>query len=78
VTDRVRSRGMPSTDIAIIGAGVVGLSIAYHLVLRRPDLRVVVFERQHVAGAGATSKWTGGIRHQFGTEVNVSISRHSG
>ncbi len=68
---------MPSADVAVVGAGIIGLSIAYHLVLRRPDLHVVVLERQLVAGGGATSKCTGGIRHQFGTEVNVRLTQLS-
>lgn len=68
---------MRSADVAIVGAGIIGLSIAYHLVLRRPELRVVVLEREMVAGAGATAKCTGGIRHQFGTQVNVRLTQLS-
>ena len=52
---------LPKTaDVVIIGGGVVGCSIAYHLA-RRGARDVVVLERDAV-GAGTTSKAAGGIR----------------
>jgi sarcosine oxidase, subunit beta len=65
------------TDVVIVGGGIIGLSTAYHLVLKQPSLRVVVVERETLTGTGATSKATGGIRHQFGTEVNVRLTQLS-
>ena len=59
-------------DIAIIGAGVVGASIAYHLARRGCD--VVVVDRAADFGAGSTAKATGGYRAQFDTETNVRLS----
>jgi cation diffusion facilitator CzcD-associated flavoprotein CzcO len=56
----------------IIGGGVVGLSIAYHLTVRSYH-DVVVVERRTL-GAGATSKGTGGIRQQFSSEINIALS----
>jgi sarcosine oxidase subunit beta len=56
----------------IIGGGVVGCSIAYHLALRG-QRDVVVVERDAV-GAGTTSKAAGGIRAQFATETEVRFS----
>lgn len=38
-------------DVAIIGAGIVGLATALRLLERRPDLRLVVLERERVVGA---------------------------
>jgi glycine/D-amino acid oxidase-like deaminating enzyme len=46
-------------DAAIVGAGLTGLSAAYHLRRARPDWTVAVFEAQTV-GAGASGR-TGGI-----------------
>lgn len=67
---------MPETaDIVIIGAGIVGCSIAYHLArLGRP--KVVVVEKDLIC-SGATGKSAGGIRQQFATELNVRLSLES-
>jgi L-2-hydroxyglutarate oxidase LhgO len=37
---------MATTDVAIVGAGLVGLATARELLLRQPGRRVVVFERE--------------------------------
>ena len=62
-----------SGEIAIIGAGVIGCSIAFHLA-RMGQRGVRVLEREPLPGAGSTSKANGGIRAQFTTEVNVAMS----
>jgi sarcosine oxidase subunit beta len=61
-----------SADVVVVGAGAIGCSIAYHLA-RRGCRDVVVLERD-VVGGGSTSKAAGGIRGQFGTEVEVRFS----
>jgi sarcosine oxidase subunit beta len=61
-----------SADVVVIGGGVVGCSIAYHLA-RRGQRNVVVLERETV-GSGTTSKAAGGIRAQFPTETEVRFS----
>jgi sarcosine oxidase subunit beta len=61
--------------VVVIGGGVVGCSIAYHLA-RRGQKDVVVLERETV-GSGTTSKAAGGIRAQFPTETEVRISLES-
>ena len=58
--------------MVIIGGGVVGCSIAYHLA-RRGARDVLVLERDAV-GAGTTSKAAGGIRAQFPTETEIRFS----
>ena len=64
---------IPATASAvIIGGGVVGCSIAYHLA-RRGLRDVVVVERETV-GAGTTSKAAGGIRAQFPSETEIRFS----
>src|SRR6266567_3339732 len=66
----------PGTASAvIIGGGVVGCSIAYHLA-RRGVRDVVVLERETV-GSGTTSKAAGGIRVQFSTETEIRFSLES-
>jgi sarcosine oxidase, subunit beta len=58
--------------VVVIGGGVVGCSIAYHLA-RRGERDVIVLERDAV-GAGTTSKAAGGIRAQFSTEAEIRFS----
>jgi sarcosine oxidase, subunit beta len=64
---------LPRTaDVVIIGGGVVGCSIAYHLA-RRGHRDVLVLERETV-GSGTTSKAAGGIRVQFPTATEIRFS----
>ncbi len=65
-----------AAEVAIVGGGVIGASIAAHLAERKVG-RVVVFEREDVLGAGSTAKAAGGVRLQFTTPANVAFSRYS-
>src|SRR3954471_7988860 len=62
-----------SCDVAIVGGGVIGCSIAFHLG-RMGASGVRIREREPLPGAGSTAKANGGIRAQFTTEVNVAMS----
>lgn len=67
---------IPKTaDVIIIGAGVVGTSIAYHLAARGCT-DVVVLERNRVA-QGASGDGAGGFRQQFSTPLNVRLTQLS-
>ena len=59
--------------IAVIGGGVIGASIAYHLAREGVD-DVVIIDRAMGPGAGSTGRATGGFRAQFATAVNVQMS----
>jgi sarcosine oxidase subunit beta len=61
-------------EVAVIGAGVTGLSVAWHL--RRLGVETVVVERRGVA-AGASGVQPGGVRQQWGTAVNCRLARES-
>jgi sarcosine oxidase subunit beta len=63
------------TEIAIIGGGVIGLSIAYHLA-RRGLTNVVVIERGYLA-EGASGRNGGGVRQQWSTEINIRLMQES-
>ena len=47
-------------DVAIIGSGIVGLIAAYHLKLKEPHLKVIIFER-NVLPNGSSSKDEGSL-----------------
>lgn len=64
---------MESADVVIIGGGVIGASVAYHLAARGCT-GVRVLERDAEPGQGNTGKATGGFRAQFGSDVNVRLS----
>lgn len=59
--------------IVVIGAGVVGASVAWHLVSMGAQ-RVTILERESQPGTGSTCKANGGIRAQFTTDVNIAMS----
>jgi sarcosine oxidase subunit beta len=65
-----------ATDVVIIGSGIVGSSIAYHLTTAGCR-NVTVLERETHQGKGSTGKSMGGVRAQFATPVNVRMSLHS-
>lgn len=60
-------------DIVIIGGGIIGMSVAYHLAKEKLG-QIVLVEKEQLMGTGATSKAAGGIRAQFSTKVNVEMS----
>lgn len=65
---------IPSTaDIVIIGGGVMGASTAYHLA-KRGMKNIVLLEREELFGQGSTGRCAGGVRYQFGTEINIKLS----
>jgi glycine/D-amino acid oxidase-like deaminating enzyme len=61
-------------EVVCVGAGVVGLSIAFHLAERGAS--VVVYERTGI-GAGASGMQPGGVRRQWGTRVNCLLAAES-
>ncbi len=64
-----------TADVVIIGGGIIGLSIAYYLALKKAG-RIVLFEKGQL-GEGSTSRCAGGIRTQFSTEINIRFSLES-
>ncbi len=62
-----------SADIVIVGAGIVGASIAWHLARRNAGV-IRVLERADTPASGSTGRATGGFRAQYGTEINVRLS----
>src|SRR5207302_670774 len=67
---------MVNPDVVIVGAGIVGSSIAYHLT-QAGCTNVLVIERETRQGLGSTGKSMGGVRAQFATDVNIRMSLYS-
>lgn len=62
-------------EIVVVGAGIMGLSIAYHLA-RLGVTDVVVVDRSYLCG-GASGRNGGGIRAQWSSEANVRLMQES-
>ena len=62
-----------SADAVVIGGGIIGLSVAFHLAKAKYG-QIVVLEKEELLGMGATTKAAGGIRAQFSTKVNIQMS----
>ena len=67
---------MKTAEVAIVGAGIVGASIAWHLA-RAGARGVLLLDREERQGQGSTGKSMGGVRAQFATEHNVRMSMYS-
>src|SRR5205809_1811421 len=52
---------MSECDVAVVGAGIIGLAVARELLLRRADLRVHVLEKEHEVGFHQTGHNSGVI-----------------
>src|SRR5215475_10772169 len=67
---------MQSAEVVIVGGGIVGSSIAWHLTAAGCR-SVLVIERESSQGKGSTGKSMGGVRAQFSTPVNIQMSLYS-
>src|SRR6266481_9389063 len=67
---------MQTADIVIIGGGIGGSSIAYHLTAAGCR-NVLVIERESALGKGSTGKSMGGVRAQFSAAASIQMSLYS-
>jgi L-2-hydroxyglutarate oxidase len=51
----------PTCDLAIVGAGILGVAVAREMLLRHPDLRITVVEREGRVGVHQTGHNSGVI-----------------
>jgi FAD-dependent oxidoreductase domain-containing protein 1 len=68
---------MTTADVVIIGGGVVGSSIGYHLRQDGFRGRVVIAERDDTYARASSNLAMGGIRQQFGSTVNIRLAQYS-
>lgn len=67
---------MQTAEVVIIGGGIVGSSIAWHLT-EAGCRNVLMVERESHQGKGSTGKSMGGVRAQFATAPNIQMSLYS-
>ena len=69
------SRSADACDVLIVGGGVVGSSVAYHLARARGSGNgIVVLERDRTYANASAVLSAGGIRQQFSLLENVQMS----
>lgn len=66
---------MKKYDVVIVGAGIIGCSIAYFLT-RKGCTNVLVIDKGGIA-SDITGICPGGVRQQWGTEINCIMARES-
>ncbi|GAA1005830.1 FAD-dependent oxidoreductase [Acrocarpospora pleiomorpha] len=64
-----------SASVVVIGGGVIGTSIAFHLA-EAGVTDVVLLERGEL-GCGSTCRAAGGVRAQFSDELNIALGTRS-
>jgi sarcosine oxidase subunit beta len=64
-----------SADVVVIGAGIMGLAIAYHLA-RLGAESIMVVDKGYLCG-GASGRNGGGVRAQWSSEANVRLMQES-
>lgn len=62
-----------SADVVVVGAGVMGAAVAWHLTTLGCR-SVIVLDHAPAAGTGSTGRATGGFRAQFASTINVRLS----
>ncbi|WP_320775345.1 FAD-dependent oxidoreductase [Streptomyces sp. CRN 30] len=69
-----RLHGVVTADVAVVGAGLAGLSCAYHLAERAPGLDIAVVDARGPA-AGASGRGTGLLGPRAGPAVDRAVRR---
>jgi sarcosine oxidase subunit beta len=62
-------------EVVIIGGGVMGVSIAFHLA--EAGVTDVLLLEANALGSGSTCKAAGGVRAQFSDRVNIELGARS-
>lgn len=68
---------MPECDVLIVGAGIIGLSTAYHLKVENPEADVLVVDRLGASGQGSTAKSAAAFRCLFASRTNFMLADSS-
>src|SRR6267378_328134 len=68
---------MPDYDLIIIGGGIIGGSVLYHLSQLGYPGRVLVLEREDALSKGSTALSAGGFRNIWTTPINMRLTSWS-
>jgi glycine/D-amino acid oxidase-like deaminating enzyme len=68
-------RSPNSADVVIVGAGVVGASVAYWLARLDPSVSVLLVERDRSFAQASSSRSASSIRQQFSDPLNIRLSQ---
>jgi len=68
---------MIECETLIVGAGIIGLSTAYHLKKSNPNMNVLVVDRLGAAGQGSTAKSAAAFRCMFASRTNFALADSS-
>ena len=68
---------MTDHDAVVVGAGIMGLSTAYHLKSRNPNRDIVVIDKLGAAGQGSTAKSAAAFRCLFASRTNFALADSS-
>ncbi|MBH68541.1 MAG: FAD-dependent oxidoreductase [Rhodospirillaceae bacterium] len=63
-------------DVVIIGGGIIGSSIAYHLLNGGKTANIAVLERDNTYEKAATPRGSGGIRQLFSLPENIEMGKY--
>lgn len=68
---------MAECDVLIVGAGIVGLTTAYHIKTKNPKANVLVIDKLAAAGQGSTAKSAAAFRCLFYSRTNFALADSS-
>lgn len=68
---------MEKYDLIIVGAGITGLSTAYHILDENRDMKIKIVERAPTFAQGNTAKSDAAFRDIFTSDINYKLSSSS-
>lgn len=68
---------MVEYDAVIVGAGILGLSAAYHIKKENPNAEIILIEKLSAAGQANTAKSAGAFRCLFHSRTNFTLADSS-
>jgi glycine/D-amino acid oxidase-like deaminating enzyme len=77
MTEPAANASVNNPDLIIIGGGIIGGSVLYHLSQLGYPGRVLVIEREDALSKGSTALSAGGFRNIWTTPINMQLTSYS-